>query len=40
MEEGNICYSRIMEINLKRGLMDYAKQFGKEALDNYRKKMA
>ena len=28
-----------MEINLKRGLMDYAKQFGKDVLDNYRKKL-
>lgn len=28
-----------MEINLKQGLMDYAKQFSKDVLDNYRKKL-
>ncbi len=34
----NIFYSRQMEINLKKDMSGYAKQFSKDLLENYKNK--
>lgn len=34
----NIFYSRQMEVNLKKDMSGYAKQFSKDLLESYRKK--
>jgi hypothetical protein len=39
LKQNNVFYSRQMEINLKRDLLGYAKQFSKDVLENYRTKL-